>query len=131
MAHDKSRYRASSGTIPGLHEMMRKADARLADVFAQIHTLRDLRASYLRGLDRIRQMQDQAKAGEAVDLSEFQTLRVAVEDAEKRIPEMADEIEAKLAELDKMPNRVGSIVRQALHRRDIIAKGGTHPGGRA
>jgi hypothetical protein len=118
-------------TIPGLDALAAEADPQIMAIFAKAEEAKDLQASRRRGLERIRQMQEQAKAGQAVDLGEFAVLRGAVEAAEARMPLLTAEIETLLTEMDKVEGRLASIMRQALTRRAIIAKGGTYPAGRA
>ncbi|WP_424139997.1 hypothetical protein [Roseomonas chloroacetimidivorans] len=130
-APDNRRYQAGPEAIPGLRALAAEADPQLMAVFTKAQEAKELQASRQRGLQRIREMQEQARAGQPVDLDEFAVLRAAVEAAEARMPLLTAEIETLLTEMDKVEGRLGTIMRQALTRRAIIAKGGTYPAGRA
>jgi predicted nucleic acid-binding Zn-ribbon protein len=117
--------------IPGLPSLAVEADASLTNLARLLQEAEDLKASWRRGLDRICEMQDRAKAGQNVDLIEFQTLRVAVEAAEARMPKLADQIEALTADMENMTGRVHRAVDKVLNRRALIARAETLPGGRA
>jgi hypothetical protein len=117
--------------IPGLGQVTTEAEAGLEHLFGIIEEGRACRAALNRGLTRIRDLQDRAKAGEVVDLIEFQTTRIEVERNEARLGSLAAAAEAALAEVEKVPGRLNAVVRKALNRRALIARAETLPGGRA
>jgi hypothetical protein len=118
-------------TIPGLGQVAAEAETGLEHLFGIIEEGKACRAALDRGLTRIRELQDRAKAGEIVDLIEFQTTRIEVERNEARLGSLTAAAEAALAEVEKVPGRVGSTVRKALNRRALIARAETLPGRRA
>jgi hypothetical protein len=117
--------------IPGLGQVAVEAEVGLEHLFGIIEEGKACRDALDRGLTRIRDLQDRAKAGEVVDLIEFQTTRIEVERNEARLGSLAAAAEAALAEVEKVPSRLNSVVQKALNRQALIARAETLPGGRA